>query len=391
MLVTFILYYAFRKRRQQHAVLLLASVVFIGYYHLAYLLTAVGITLFTFYAGRRIHANVNTPKAGLWLWGSLVALIGFWLVARYYFDLFPLGISFYTFQALSYLIEIYWEEDPEDNFIDFSLYMLLFVKFLSGPIERAYDLLPQFKKARAFDYQQVVGGLKLVAWGVFLKLVIADRIGPSLDSVLNDVRQASGMQLLLATLLYPIQWTGPNARFQAATQLQPTVYFNVYGRTLAPLAYLIVSVGVRLCVHSTECFAAIMASLGYLCVAVGDVCQYRCVAWSRVYICLLRSFSGHSNHHRDPFGQTQRAPLQCFRTACRARVDDYSHLSVLCLVAAFLPYKFGFRRALYLSSPLRWLSFIGERVASWAFRLLLDCLCGGRCIDVCHRSSQCPT
>ena len=205
MLVTFILYYAFRKRRQQHAVLLLASVVFIGYYHLAYLLTAVGITLFTFYAGRRIHANVNTPKAGLWLWGSLVALIGFWLVARYYFDLFPLGISFYTFQALSYLIEIYWEEDPEDNFIDFSLYMLLFVKFLSGPIERAYDLLPQFKKARAFDYQQVVGGLKLVAWGVFLKLVIADRIGPSLDSVLNDVRQASGMQLLLATLLYPIQ------------------------------------------------------------------------------------------------------------------------------------------------------------------------------------------
>ena len=147
MLVAFILYYAFRKRRQQHAVLLLASVVFIGYYHLTYLLTAVGITLFTFYAGRRIHAHVNTPRAGWWLWTSVVALVGFWLVARYYFDLFPLGISFYTFQALSYLIEIYWEEDPEDNFIDFSLYMLLFVKFLSGPIERAYDLLPQFKKA----------------------------------------------------------------------------------------------------------------------------------------------------------------------------------------------------------------------------------------------------
>jgi len=65
MLVTFILYYAFRKRRQQHAVLLLASVVFIGYYHLAYLLTAVGITLFTFYAGSRIHAKVKTQKEGL--------------------------------------------------------------------------------------------------------------------------------------------------------------------------------------------------------------------------------------------------------------------------------------------------------------------------------------
>ena len=186
-------------------------------------------------------------------------------------------------------------------------------------------------------------------------------------------------------------WTGPNARFQAATQLQPTVYFNVYGRTLAPLAYLIVSVGARLCVHSTECFAALMASLGHLCVAVGDVCQHRCVAWGRVDIRLLRSFSGHSNHHRDPLGQAQRAPLQCLRTACRTHVDDYPHLSVLCLVAAFLPYKFGFRRALYLSPPLRRLSFIGERVEARAFRLLLDCLCGGRCIDVCHRSSQCPT
>ncbi|MCH4147956.1 MAG: MBOAT family protein [Prevotella sp.] len=205
MVLTFVLYYAHSSRRWQHIVLLLASCVFIGYYHLSYLLIAVAITIFTFVAGKWIHRSLNTSHATLLLWVSIVALVGFWLVARYWFPLFPLGISFYTFQALSYLIEIYWEEEPEDDFWDFSLYMLLFVKFLSGPIERAFDLLPQLKKPKVFAYESVTRGLKLIAWGVFLKLVIADRIGPSLDIVLDNVHGASGMQLLVATLLYPIQ------------------------------------------------------------------------------------------------------------------------------------------------------------------------------------------
>lgn len=205
MALTFILYYAGRSKTWQHSVLLLSSVVFIGYYHIAYLVIAAGITVFTFLAGQMIHRHVNTPRATWLLWTSIVGLVGFWLVARYWFPLFPLGISFYTFQALSYIIEVYWEEEPEDDFRDFSLYMLLFMKFLSGPIERHYDLLPQLKTPKTFCYQQVTRGLKLVVWGVFLKLVIADRIGPSLDTVLDHVRDSSGMQLLVATLLYPIQ------------------------------------------------------------------------------------------------------------------------------------------------------------------------------------------
>lgn len=205
MAVTFVLYYACGTRRWQHAVLLLASMVFIGYYHLSYLVIASGITVFTFFMGKKIHATLGTPACGKWLWTGIVTLVAFWLVARYWFPLFPLGISFYTFQALSYLIEIYWEEEPEDDFIDFTLYMMLFVKFLSGPIERACDLLPQLKAARPFDYTLVTRGLKLVAWGLFMKVVIADRISPSLDIVLDHVRAASGMQILVATLLYPIQ------------------------------------------------------------------------------------------------------------------------------------------------------------------------------------------
>ena len=205
MAITFLLYYLRQERGWQHTVLLVASMVFIGYYHPVYLLIASAITVFAFFWGRIIHANLGTRAGTIYFWTGIIALTGFWLVARYWFPLFPLGISFYTFQALSYLIEIYWEEEPEDDFVDFTLYMMLFVKFLSGPIERACDLLPQLKTARVFDYTLVTRGLKLVAWGVFLKVVIADRISPSLDIVLNDVRDATGMQILVATLLYPIQ------------------------------------------------------------------------------------------------------------------------------------------------------------------------------------------
>ena len=205
MTLTFILYYAKPTLRWQHGVLLLASMVFIGYYHIAYLLIAAGITVFTFLAGKQIHKTLNTRAGNVWFWASISGLVVFWLIARYWFPLFPLGISFYTFQALSYLIEIYWEEEPEDDFLDFSLYMLLFVKFLSGPIERAFDLIPQLKKPHAFDYTLVTRGLKLVAWGLFMKVVIADRISPSLDLVLDHVQQSTGMQILCATMLYPIQ------------------------------------------------------------------------------------------------------------------------------------------------------------------------------------------
>ncbi|WP_270767786.1 MBOAT family O-acyltransferase [Segatella buccae] len=205
LVLTFVLYYMRTGRRWQHGVLLLASCVFIGYYHLVYLLFALGITLLTFYAGLWLHRKRDTRLASWIFGGSVGALVGIWLVARYWSPLFPLGISFYTFQALSYLIEIYWDEEPERSLPDFTLYMLLFMKFLSGPIERGFDLLPQLKAGKAFSYDRVVDGMKVVAWGAFLKLVIADRIAPSLDGVFDAPRVASGMQLLTATMLYPIQ------------------------------------------------------------------------------------------------------------------------------------------------------------------------------------------
>lgn len=203
--ITFVLYYAHTGRLWQHAVLLVTSCTFIAWYHWQYLVVAAGITLFTFCLGRWLHRSLDTPRAAPLLWGGIAGLVGFWLIARYWSGMFPLGISFYTFQALAYLIEIYWEEEPENDLLDFSLYMVLFMKFLSGPIERGQNLLPQLKSGKAFDYLSATHGLKLVAWGCFLKLDIADRVGPGLDSVFDHVVEASGAQLLLATLLYPIQ------------------------------------------------------------------------------------------------------------------------------------------------------------------------------------------
>ncbi len=203
--ITFVLYYARTGHRWQHALLLASSMVFVGYYDFTYLLYALGITFFTFYAGKLLHKKRGAKAAPYLLGGGIAVLAGVWWCARYWSPLFPLGISFYTFQALSYLIEIYWEEEPEDDPVDFTLYMILFMKFLSGPIERGYDLLPQLKQAHRFDYEKIVYGMKLIAWGVFMKIVIADRIAPSLDIVFDAPRDASGIQLLQATLLYPIQ------------------------------------------------------------------------------------------------------------------------------------------------------------------------------------------
>lgn len=130
--ISFILYYVKNDRRWQHALLLIGSTVFIGYYHPMYLAYAFGITLFTFYSGRLIHSKRKTKMMPWIFTGSLMMLVGVWLTARYWSPIFPLGISFYTFQALSYLIEIYWDEEPEDSLLDFTLYMILFMKFLSG-------------------------------------------------------------------------------------------------------------------------------------------------------------------------------------------------------------------------------------------------------------------
>ena len=115
-------------------------------------------------------------------------------------------MSFYTFQAIGYLTEVYWQEEKaERNLMDFLLYMLLFMKFLSGPIERSADLLPQVRRLSPASYSMMTYGLKLIVVGLVKKLVLADHIAPYIDGVFDSMHTASGVQLLMACLLYPIE------------------------------------------------------------------------------------------------------------------------------------------------------------------------------------------
>ena len=208
---TFILYHTLPSRFRK-ATLLTASCLFIGFYHLTFLITALILTLTTFYLGKWIgQTKRESSMKGIYFSGVCFLVVS-WLAFRYAdrltdcHILFPLGISFYTFQAISYLTEIYWqEEEPEKSLPDFMIYMLFFMKFLSGPIERAGDMLPQLKSCKATDYASMVYGMRLIVVGLIKKLILADSIAPYIDGVFGSVYTASGVQLLMACLLYPIE------------------------------------------------------------------------------------------------------------------------------------------------------------------------------------------
>lgn len=120
--------------------------------------------------------------------------------------LLPVGISFYTFMAIGYTIDVYNEElESEKNVGIVALFVSFFPLILSGPIERAKNMLPQFKLLKTPDYDTIIKGAKMMLWGYFLKLVVADRVGIYVDAVYNNVAQHNGTSLLFATFIYPFQ------------------------------------------------------------------------------------------------------------------------------------------------------------------------------------------
>lgn len=118
----------------------------------------------------------------------------------------PVGISFFTFQAVGYLLDVYHSRIPaEKNFLDYALFVSFFPQVTSGPISRAQDLMPQIKSPRTFNYDQGRDGLKLLLWGLFLKSVIADRAGIYVDTVYANIDAYTGINCLLASVLYTLQ------------------------------------------------------------------------------------------------------------------------------------------------------------------------------------------
>lgn len=118
----------------------------------------------------------------------------------------PVGISFFTFQAVGYMLDVYHKRiKAEKNFIDYLLFVSFFPQIASGPISKADELLPQIKKKRTFNYNQAVSGLKYLLWGMFLKVVLADRVGIYVDTVFGAYEKFSGVGCAIASVFYSIQ------------------------------------------------------------------------------------------------------------------------------------------------------------------------------------------
>ena len=118
----------------------------------------------------------------------------------------PIGLSFHTFQSLSYVIEVYrGKQKAEHHFGIYSLYVMFYPQLVAGPIERPQNLLHQFYKRHTFNYSRVADGLKLMFWGFFKKIVIADRLSLYVDAVYNNHTHHNGVSLLIATIFFAFQ------------------------------------------------------------------------------------------------------------------------------------------------------------------------------------------
>ena len=186
-------------------------------------------TFITYYAGIQMGKAESKPKRHKYLLLSLFFNLGLLFLLKYYnflndslevlfshfhivykfpafHVLLPVGISFYTFKSLSYAIDVYrGGRTPERHLGFFALYVAFFPQLLAGPIERATRFLPQLYEKFDLDYGRVTNGLKLMLWGLFQKMVIADNLAPLVDSVYNDPMHHHGISLLLATLFFTFQ------------------------------------------------------------------------------------------------------------------------------------------------------------------------------------------
>ena len=154
----------------------------------------------------------------------------------------PIGISFYTFQAIGYLFDVYYRRiKAEHNWWDYMLFVAFFPQILSGPISKASDLLPQIKANRTFRHSDAVQGLKWLLWGMFLKVVMADRLGLYVDKVFDNYQYNSGSSCLMASIFYTFQIYGDFAGYSLmAMGVGKLMGFNLINNFRQP--YLSISI-----------------------------------------------------------------------------------------------------------------------------------------------------
>lgn len=230
--IVLVLYWVigYKKVSIQNGLLLFASLFFYGWWDARFLILIIISTLVDFFLGIKIAKTSKNDHRKLLVATSLIFNLGLLCVFKYYnffidswitlltffgynsnsslaiYIILPVGISFYTFQTLSYTLDIYHKRlKPTKNFIVFATFVSFFPQLVAGPIERAKNLLPQLQKNRFFSRADISQGIYLIIWGLFKKVVIADSLAPLTDQIFNNYSTFDGGTLCLGLLYFSFQ------------------------------------------------------------------------------------------------------------------------------------------------------------------------------------------
>ena len=229
-IVFFLYWFVFNKDLKiQNLFIVISSFVFYAWWDWRFLLLMIGSASVDFFVGNKLRDTNDKSKRKMLLILSLcinLGILGFFKYFNFFADNFvaafsffgfkfdhfslriilPVGISFYTFQALSYTIDVYRRRlIPTSSIVDFFAFISFFPQLVAGPIERATNLLPQFYKTRSFDYHKAVDGLRQILWGLFKKIVIADSAAEFVNQVFANYGSYSGSTLAVAAIMFAFQ------------------------------------------------------------------------------------------------------------------------------------------------------------------------------------------
>jgi len=232
--IVFVFYWFVTNKslKLQNFLIVVASYLFYGWWDWRFLSLIFFSTVVDYTIGRKLDNEENQIKRKALLWTSILVNLGFLGFFKYYnffldnfvtaFSFFgteiktnslniilPVGISFYTFQTLSYSIDVYKRKlEPTKDFVAFTAFVSFFPQLVAGPIERAMNLLPQFYKPREFDYIKSVDGLRQILWGLLKKIVIADNCAEWANPIFNNYSDYSGSTLVVGAVLFTFQIYG---------------------------------------------------------------------------------------------------------------------------------------------------------------------------------------
>jgi alginate O-acetyltransferase complex protein AlgI len=232
--IVFLLYWfaTAKNLKLQNFLIVVVSYIFYGWWDWRFLSLILLSTLIDYSIGRKLGTEENHSKRKVLLWTSIfinLGFLGFFKYFNFFLDNFitafsffgseirasslniilPVGISFYTFQTLSYSIDVYKRKlAPTKDFLAFSAFVSFFPQLVAGPIERATHLLPQFYKKRTFDYALAVDGMRQILWGLFKKIVIADNCAGFANQIFNNSADLNGSSLALGALFFTFQIYG---------------------------------------------------------------------------------------------------------------------------------------------------------------------------------------